>query len=49
MEVKILEVINNASVTQRIFEGVKDYWVWLEFYQDNTNNLSLSFIDNSFF
>ena len=39
---------NNASVTQRVFNGVGGYWVWLETLQDNTPNSLLPFVSNSY-
>ncbi len=39
----------NTPITQRIFEGVKDNWVWLEFLFDNSPNAQLPFESKSWF
>jgi hypothetical protein len=38
----------NAPITQRVFNGVGGYWIWLEIFQDNTTNQSLSFQTKSY-
>ena len=39
---------SNAPITQRIFQGFKDHWVWLEFLHDNSDNKQLGFKSKSF-